>query len=421
MSRICELQGIGGGTLYRRIDWIYERCQSFARQHEHRLLDVAIQEKLYVAVDRQYYTLNWSRRKDKRNVVIHALGSADLSSGYVFGMNINFDGSVDPTETASAAEAGGDYAVSYPYRRHARLWLPADYENSLKAAGARAARRAPKNGVATLADGISTRYSDSEAREDIESAELMTVNEQLPKNGMLIHNEYTLYAHFFLLRQLFSGVSKVRFFLDQEPGIRAACLTAFHKEIQQRKCDAFFVTIGKDKTVDEKRRAIRESREAFEDMQSANPKLADWEVQVLMVKNEMARAAQHGRWQDRWVRHPVPNSSEPEKAMCYLTDLKDFDPDHMARLYLKCSLHPIDRFFMQVRRRLSLLERPLGSARNPGRVWNGYSAYRPENVEKVLGIFRVYYNYCLKTGKEKATPAMRLGLASRAYAPGELL
>lgn len=51
---------------------------------------------------------------------------------------------------------------------------------------------ANRTSVATLADGISTRYSDSEAREDIESAELMTGSEQLPKNGMLIHSEYTL-------------------------------------------------------------------------------------------------------------------------------------------------------------------------------------------------------------------------------------
>jgi hypothetical protein len=40
------------------------------------------------------------------------------------------------------------------------------------------------------------------------------------------------------------------------------------------------------------------------------------------------------------------------------------------------------------------------------RVWHVYSAYKPENLAKVLEIFRVFYNYC-KVGDDKQTPAMR--------------
>jgi hypothetical protein len=67
----------------------------------------------------------------------------------------------------------------------------------------------------------------------------------------------------------------------------------------------------------------------------------------------IAQMATLGRWKDRWLSHPFPNMSEPEKAVCYLTDLKDYDDDHLAWLYNKASLHAIDCFFMQVRRRLS--------------------------------------------------------------------
>ena len=116
-----------------------------------------------------------------------------------------------------------------------------------------------------------------------------------------------------------------------------------------------------------------------------------------------------GKWQDRWMSHPFPNMSEPEKAVCYLTDYGDYDENHLARLYNKASLHAIDRFFMQVRR-LSILERPMGSSSNAGRTWYGYSAYNPETIVKMLGIFRVFYNYCL-VGQDGKTPAMRLGLA----------
>ena len=64
------------------------------------------------------------------------------------------------------------------------------------------------------------------AREDIEDFEVPDRTTQLPDAGMQIHAEYTLYGHFFLLQRLFSGVEKIRFFLDQDAGMRAACLGA---------------------------------------------------------------------------------------------------------------------------------------------------------------------------------------------------
>ncbi|MCI0653991.1 MAG: hypothetical protein L0Y39_05880, partial [Methylococcaceae bacterium] len=63
-----------------------------------------------------------------------------------------------------------------------------------------------------------------------------------------------------------------------------------------------------------------------------------------------------------------------------------------------------------VRRRLSLLERPIHSKSNQGRIWNGYSRYNPAYVAKVLDIMRTVHNYIL-TGKGGKTPAERLGLA----------
>ena len=76
--------------------------------------------------------------------------------------------------------------------------------------------------------------------------------------------------------------------------------------------------------------------------------------------------------------------TEPEKALCYLTDLGDYDPDHLAWLYGKASLHAVDSWFNRLRRRSSMLERPISSSGNRGRIWNGYSAYRPEQLAKLL-------------------------------------
>jgi hypothetical protein len=65
---------------------------------------------------------------------------------------------------------------------------------------------------------------------------------------------------------------------------------------------------------------------------------------------------------------------------------------------------------MQVRRRLSSLKRPVSSSANPGHRWIGYGPYKPDMVGKLLDILRVFYNF-VEVGKNKQTPAMRLGLA----------
>lgn len=430
MSRICEVAGIAPKTFYNRLDFFHRQALAFAGRHELQLFKSARLPRLYIAVDRQDYTINWSGRKDKRNVVLRALGSASLESGYVFGMDLNFVGDLEPAAVERDAVAAGDYSVPYPFRRHARLWLEKDYRKAVSESATRAAKKELKG--ASLSAGISGVYADVASRDDVESPERVSASERFPILGMQVHSEYTMYAHFYYLRQLFRGVDKVRFYMDQESGIRAACLAAFEREIRDGRCEAFYVRLGgKDLTVDEKRKAIAASRAELRKWQDAHPALTLLEVETLIMRAQMAHAAAVGKWSDRWCVHPFPNNSEPEKAMCHLTDFGQFnedpsDPategnaDHLARLYLKASLHPIDRFFMQVRRRISLLERPIGTSSKAGRTWHGYSAYRPENIEKVLTVFRVFYNYCL-TGKDGKTPAMRLGLVNRVMRPQDVL
>lgn len=75
---------------------------------------------------------------------------------------------------------------------------------------------------------------------------------------------------------------------------------------------------------------------------------------------------------------------------------------------------------MLVRRRLSFAERAIGSASQQGRKWYGYNAYRPDNLAKLLDIFRVFYNYCI-TDSDGKTPAMKLGLARGPVALADVL
>ena len=170
----------------------------------------------------------------------------------------------------------------------------------------------------------------------------------------------------------------------------------------------------------EKPRAIAKSRTEFAAAQETHPGLCGDEVKLLMMKAEIDQMAPLGAWRDKRALHPFANSSEALKAVCYLTNFGDYDADRKAGLYMNATLHPLDRFFQQVRRQLSLLEIPIATGSKFGRTWYGYSAYPPENMEKVLAIFRAYYNYCL-AGKDGLTLAMRLGFARAAVDPQEII
>jgi len=46
--------------------------------------------------------------------------------------------------------------------------------------------------------------------------------------------------------------------------------------------------------------------------------------------------------------------------------------------------------------------------------------HNPAHLAKLVEVFRVYFNYC-EIGKDKCTPAMRMGLARGPVAPEDIL
>ena len=403
LRRICEAADVAPRVLYQRIDFFAEQAQAFLAHREAKLREQDLR-RLYIGVDRQDYAINWSQRKDKRNVQITAVASADNASGYVFGMHPNFDPECDPNVVEATAFACGDLALAMPHRRFARLWLQGDYAAAVAASGGNAA-------TGSLHGTIAASYAKAARRADVESPECFTTDDVLPTEGMQVHAEYTLYGHFLHLRELLGHVGKVRFFLDQDSGMRAACLGTFADRIKTRDCDVFYVRIAKELTVDEKRRRLRDAQAEFAREAAKHAGFTENEVKLLLLKARIAAAQSIGQWKDRWVMHPLPSMTEPEKALCYLTDMGDYDPDHLAWLFGRASLHAVDSWFNRLRRRSSMLERPISSSGNRGRVWNGYSAYRPEQLAKLMVIFRACHNYLWPGDRRKDTPAMRLGLA----------
>jgi transposase-like protein len=81
LSRIVKMRGISWETLYHRIDFIHERCMAFVAHRERKLQSLPV-KRLYLSIDAQDYIVNWTERKDKRNVVLKALTASDNETGY---------------------------------------------------------------------------------------------------------------------------------------------------------------------------------------------------------------------------------------------------------------------------------------------------------------------------------------------------
>lgn len=415
MRRACSIAGVAASTLYHKLDFLHRQCMAFAGAQEKKLIDGMALPALAVGVDRQDYTVNWSQTTDKRNIILHAVASAENRTGYVFGASLNFDPTLDPKEVEADAETIRDREYEMPFRRYARVWTEGDYEQAV-ASRRQTRRRPPQSHEEKIRQG----YENALERDDIEVSETQNRATALPKHGMQVHAEYTIYGHFFLLKKLLSGSDNIVFYLDGDSGIRAACLSAFADRVKDGAVEAFFVSIISDMTVPIKRELVREGKREFRRIRRQNLAMSDKEIVLAMFEERIRRATPIGPFGDKWVKHPLPKMSEPMTKICHLTDTRRLDMPSKALLHSLASRHGVDRFFMQVRRMINLLERPIATPRNRMRKWFGYSPYNPAVVQKMLDIFRVYYNYC-KPGKDKQTPAMRLGLTNAKTNLGEIV
>lgn len=379
MRRICEVLALNPATLYNKLRYLAEVATEHIQKYERTFVEGDFTlRRAYISVDRQDHLLNWGSQVDRRYTTLGAVGAIENVTGYILALQLNFDADCNPQDVEADAIAAGDYEVARAYRRHARLWLRKDYDHTQDPAD-------PLEPVPPPTDS------------------------KPPTQGMQVYLSDMQYGLFFHLRKLLRNTEKIRFFLDRDPGLDNACLAAFIDRIKLREVDAFVIQgKGKDATVDKKKLKIAQ----------ANNELEKFAKQAGLTDMELARQAfvvhhlkRHRSATEKAAPFdfPLSDMAEPGKLITYLTDFQDYEIEHLARLYRKTTLRGVDRVFMQIRRRLSILERPIATASSARRAWHGYAAYSPIVVQQVLQIFRAYYNFAL-LGEGRKTPAMRLGI-----------
>lgn len=88
----------------------------------------------------------------------------------------------------------------------------------------------------------------------------------------------------------------------------------------------------------------------------------------------------------------------------------------------KIDLRSINTFFNQIRRKISILERPLAGGWGEGKSYI-YANFNPKYAQYMVTILRTYLNFCetYKYNGDNITPAMRLSISSRKYTIYDIL
>lgn len=122
------------------------------------------------------------------------------------------------------------------------------------------------------------------------------------------------------------------------------------------------------------------------------------------------------KWARNPITHPLSFKDTGYATVDCTTDVCSFEPIDLSRLIQKINNKSTDTFINQIRRRTSILERPLVTSRGDGKSYI-YSNFNPKYAQFAITILRTYYNFCMpyKTYSEMLTPAQRIGIADKVF------
>jgi len=393
ITRIAQVTGLAPKTVYDKIDFLHRQCRKFLADRERRLPDLEFKH-MRIATDMQDYMVNWPTKKLRKTIQFRAIASSCLDTGYVLACHPQLDSRFDTNEVQQAVVDCEDLDKKPAFREYARLWNYEDYARALEL----------------------DMNTFTPAREDQDGPEHMTKDRQLPTQGAMVHIDYLAFGHFMYLNYLLGwNARNVHFCLDADPGLAIACLATWKDKVLMRELDVAIMTCDKAATIDQKNAAVAKAIELKEEAEDLFPTLAPFQAWLAyFLANSTIpyyQGIKRGDYlRSREIAYPFIKKSEPGKKVRFLTDDGTRDTMSIAARFHYTSLHQVDRFFMQVRRSIAGLERAPQYPRRASRKWYLYGYYSPEMVEKMLTIFRTYFNFIAK-GEDGQTPAMRLGLA----------
>lgn len=381
LSKIAKITELSYRDIYAKIDYFYDQVRSFTvRRQDFSQVDFN-EVGLRFATDSQSLTLNWPTKRSRAPVVVQHLCTAHARSGFIMEASVQLDTSMTMDQAELLSAEADEEAVSIAFREHARVWTKSEFEEHL------------------------AKLLKSKKINDVDLY-------QLPHQGCLVRYDILQFAHALRLRDhiAHSGAPLV-LVMDDDRGLQQAFCSVFAPEVRKEQADIAVVSFDKGMTNGKRNQVVADGQNALaaatgigiaDLRRMSNEEYAD------LVDEEVACAI-IGEDLRYGYQYPFSRKSEPQKRVWLLTDSPDKGYRQKARLLRLATLRSVDSYFHKVRSNISFAARA-GIAGTTRHTWDRHYLYKPELMVKIAEIFRFHHNWC-EPGKDKKTPAMRLGLA----------
>ncbi|MAY33394.1 MAG: hypothetical protein CMM86_12410 [Rhodovulum sp.] len=448
--------GLGMARLYDRIFWLervllaYERAQlSKWRKRTNRNGGFRHSR---IAHDDIVLTVNWETRKDRRTTQLNCSISADIESGYVFRIDVDFDPTIEPVnylldtyyreprwtmfhKRYTKADGTSFTAPLLDFQRPSGRYhegpLFASAESHL-----RLFRLKTHEGFAHSGMPIDQATEDllKEARNrelilglirkayfNFPEAERDTRN---AFSGIMTSDTYTKAAHLECLREMLPN-GKLTLVSEQEAAMARVVPHVFREDIEDDLFEWLVVHFDKAATKGETTARTNAFSTAFRRFRQANPNLTPWDALHAWTNPRLrpavrARGKSVGKFPidnfqarsfpELWLHSPVqvaketnktvgfpilsPRYREEFKKLGFQTNITDAKlREAITRRVVSATLQPVASFMVSLRDRNTLAVRAgSGGARKGPSYVNGAS-YNPRVLIALLNIYRIHYNY----------------------------
>lgn len=422
VTRTCEILGIGRGTYYDKLEILYRRCLEFLEKHETLPFKNTNFGEVWLNSDRMIYHLNNVRKKgqggtrfdsiEELQLPTSVIISSDVFSRYVFRSDVSYDWDI------SFDDIGQD-----------TLLFKEDHLSEFAKKNARFGE------YSSIPQPPSKKDTQTDSEYYIELQNFIEREKYV--DGLHVHSTYTNIAHFWLIKQLINA-SEWRFVTDDDKSLINSINRVYSKEI--RFADGHHFLCQTDKTKSRKA-AYDEFKQARQDLfewgdlrnikTNSLRKLAHLYLEELFEAHTFHKVVSDGsgshlEYANNPIEHPLAFIDRGFRSVDCTTDLSSLEPKEVAALIVNVNDNATNSFIHHIRRRLSILERPLTTARGDGKSYI-YSNFNPKYAQMSLTILRTFYNFCLpfKTKKGKnttfKTPAQRLGLTEKEFSLNDIL
>ncbi|WP_223639309.1 insertion element protein [Planococcus sp. 4-30] len=422
VTSTCKVLKIGRSTYYEKLEWLYRCCLEFLETRE-KAFEKKVFPRMWINTDMMMYVLNNVRKKgqkikfkrgNEKQLPTQVVISTYMNSRYVFRADVAYDRDITFDQIELDTQIYKDDHLTDELRKNGKFTQHTHYPQL-------------------------PTPNDNQATADFsrEMVELTKRKEYV--DGLHVSHTYTAMAQMFLIKQMVK-TPKWRFVSDDDKILKATIRRIFAEEMKNGQ--AHYLVNNFDKTL---------SREdAFKEFIDSAKYLQEW-AELNGHQNESAyqqaveylreklishkfyesKVAPNGQiynvHKPNKIEHPIAMADRGSRYINVLTDTSNLSEEHLAKLIVKANDNSVNTFLQEIRRSISILERPLVTSRGDGKSYI-YSNLNPKYAQMSITNLRTYYNFCKtyqvgkvkrdsdgKIIKNEKTPAQRLGISDRVY------